>query len=167
MKTPDETVPTAYDEPHEVIGRFVVLCSMLDYRLSQLLSRWFSQGSRLKFLSNVIHNIDPERKLEIIAERLSLHHPAGAAVARLMGEIEPVLRRRDLAVHGVLTGLSGGRHGLKNLAAHRALDPGEEGEVLPVEEIPAWSQEAMRLTAEVVKLSQIPATRRGGLVAQG
>lgn len=166
MKIPGETVPSTYDVPHEVIGRYIVLCSMLDYRLSQLLSRWFTPKSRLKFLSNVIHSIEPARKREIIRERLSAHHPAGREIIGLIDDVEKVLSRRDLAVHGVLSSTGDGGYVLKNLASHRALSLESDPDQLRVEDIPTWSQEAMRLTSEVVRLSQ-HSTPKGLLAGSG
>ncbi|HWA22010.1 MAG TPA: hypothetical protein VG735_06405 [Caulobacterales bacterium] len=154
LKTPEQTVATSYDEPHEVIGRFVVLCSTLEYRQSQLLSRYFTPGSRVKFLSNVIHSIPAELKSEIIAERLSLYHPKGKELPAHVEQVGAVLARRDLAVHGVLTAVAGG-YALKNLAAHPIRHNGEILDELLVSEIPKWSQEAIRLTGETMRLAKL------------
>lgn len=154
MKTPEQTVATNYDEPHEVIGRFVVLCSSLDYRQSQLLSRYFTPGSRVKFLSNVIHSIPPELKSEIIADRLALYHPKGKELPAHVEQVGAVLARRDLAVHGVLTKTNDG-YVLKNLAAHPIRHNSEILDVLAISEIPKWSQEAIRLTGETMRLAKL------------
>lgn len=152
MKTPDGTVAADYDQAHEVVGRFVLLSSMLDYRLSQLLSRWFSPGTRLKFLSNVVHSIDLDRKLQIIGERLSQRHVAGEEIVALVSAIDAVFQRRELAIHGVLGRMADGRYCLRNLAAHRA--GADVDDALPIDDIPRWSEEAMRLTSEITRLTQ-------------
>lgn len=141
------------DEAHAVIGGFILRCSLMNYRAGQMIAHWFCTDEREKQLSYVTHNIDFRMKRDIVIERLSRYHPAANELMAAMDTAERIMQRRDLAVHGLLSGPPRGPFFIKSFSAARFLRGENEKDVLPVVEIPQWSTRATAISEELVRLT--------------
>jgi hypothetical protein len=68
------------DQAHAKIGGFVPRCSLLDYRTSQFIARWFCEGEKQKFLSYTLKAMDFATRRQVIEERLSEWHQESQAL---------------------------------------------------------------------------------------
>ena len=55
---------------HAAIGGFIVRCSLLDFRVSQFMARWFCAHEKQKFLSYTLKAMPLAQKRQVIEERL-------------------------------------------------------------------------------------------------
>jgi hypothetical protein len=141
------------EQAHAVVGGFVLRCSVLNYRVGQMVAHWFCTDEREKFLSYVAHAIDFQKKKDIVAERLTRYHPAADDLRAAMDEADEVMQRRDLVVHGLLSGPPDGPFVIKSFSAARFLRGDGQRDILPVDEIPAWSARALAVMEEIVRLT--------------
>jgi hypothetical protein len=141
------------EQAHEIIGGFVVRCAVMNYRASQMIAHWFCTDDRERYLSYVTQTIGFQKKKDIVAERLTRYHPAAAELRSIMAEADEIMERRDLAVSGLLSGAPGGPFFVKSFSAGRFITEAGARDVLPVAEIPAWSNRAVKVAEELVRLT--------------
>lgn len=143
----------ALDDAHAMIGGFILRCSVLNYRAGQMIAHWFCRDERERQLSYVLHNLDFRQKRDVVIERLSRHHPAAEELMAAMDEAEKIMQRRDLAIHGLLSGPPNGPFLIKSFSAARFLRGEGETDILPVSELEAWSMKATAIAEELVRLA--------------
>ena len=133
---------------YAAIGGFIVRCSLLDFRVSQFMARWFCAHEKQKFLSYTLKAMPLAQKRQVIEERLSNWHQEPESLRAAMDEIAVVLERRDLVVSGVLSRRSSGALCIKSFSGARFIS--EEGaiDILDVSELDAWSERATELSSE-------------------
>jgi len=148
----DAEVMTA-EQAHEIIGGFLVRCSLMNYRSGQMIARWFSEDERFKPLGYVMHNLSFSHKKDVVALRLTTGHPEADAVRAVMEEADAIMQRRDLVANGLLSGGPKGSFSIKSHSAARFLMGSGEVDILPVSEIPAWSARAVAASEEIVRLA--------------
>lgn len=138
---------------HAAIGGFIARCSLLDYRVSQLMARWFCSDEKQKFLSYTLKAMPFTEKRQIIEERLTNWHKDPQALRSAMAEIAAVLERRNLVARGVLSRSSSGALRIKSFSAARFIS--EEGaiDILDLAELATWSERANELSERVVALA--------------
>ncbi len=144
---------TTAEQAHEVVGGFILRCSVMNYRTGQMIAHWFCSDEREKLLSYVVHNIDFKAKRDIVIERVTRYHPAADELVALINDADKVMQRRDLAVHGLLSGAPGGPYSIKSFSAARFLRSDGEHDILPVAELPMWSAKATSISEELVRLT--------------
>jgi hypothetical protein len=138
---------------HASIGGFIVRCSLLEYRMSQFIARWFCEGEKQKFLSYTLQAMKFREKRQVIEVRLSTYHGAPDDLKAAIAEIAPVLERRDLVGSGVLSRLrSTGELCIKSFAGTRFLSGEGEIDIIAIDDLVAWSERASELSERLIKL---------------
>lgn len=137
---------------HAAIGGFIARCSLLDYRVSQFMSRWFCTHEKQKFLSFTLRAMPFPEKRQVIEERLSNWHKDPNALRAAMAEITAVLERRNLVASGVLSRRSSGALCVKSFSAARFIS--EEGtiDIVNIADLGKWSEKASELAERMVAL---------------
>lgn len=137
---------------HAAIGGFIARCSLLDYRVSQFMARWFCAHDKQKFLSYTLRAMAFAEKRQVIEERLSHWHDDPTALLAAMVEIGAVLERRNLVASGVLSRRSSGALCIKSFSA--ALFISDEGaiDILNIADLSKWSEKASELAERMVAL---------------
>ncbi len=156
------TADPEIEKAHALIGGFIVRCSALEFRASQLIARWFCADTKGKYLSYVLHGMSFTQMQQIIEERLSAYHPEPQTLRDIMAEIRPIIERRDLVASGLLhKAYDGSGYRIKSHSGLRFLTgPGEE-DVLVVDSLFEWSQRATRLAERLVRLGDQLRDRAG------
>lgn len=138
---------------HALIGGFIVRCSALEYRASQMIARWFCNGQKQKYLSYVLHGMSFPQMRQIIEERLTSYHPNPDAIRGAMAEIQPIIERRDLVASGLLSkAYDGSGYLVKSHSGLRYISGADEQDIIAVESLEHWSQQATRLAERLVRL---------------
>lgn len=137
---------------HTAIGGFIARCSLLDYRVSQFMARWFCAHGKQKFLSYTLKAMPFAEKRQVIEERLTNWHGDPELLRAAMDEIAKVLERRNLAANGVLSRRSSGQLCIKSFSGARFIS--EEGaiDIINVNELAGWSERASELAERMVAL---------------
>lgn len=137
---------------HAEIGGFIARCSLLDYRVSQFIARWFSSHDKLKFLSYTLKAMPFAEKRQVIEERLTKWHkdPDGLRVA--MAEIAAVFERRNLVATGVLSRRSSGELCIKSFSGARFISDEGAIDIFNIAELAAWSERASELSERLIAL---------------
>lgn len=144
-----------YGQAHELIGGFVVHCSLMDFRAGQLIARWFCSGDNLRYLSYVLHGMNFEQKKQILAERISGYLPIKHELMLAIAEADRVMQRRELVTHGLLSMSDDNEYCIKSFSAVRFLhDEGEE-DILPLSALPEWSERAKAAGEKLVELADL------------
>lgn len=138
------------EQAHAAIGGFLVRCSALDFRVGQLIARWFCSNEKQKFLSYVLHSMSFAHKRQVVEERLAAYHPEPEALRATMAEAAAVFERRDLVASGLLSRLRGGDYCIKSFSGARFVSEAGGTDILPVADLPEWSERATRLSEQVV-----------------
>ncbi|HKR17111.1 hypothetical protein [Rhizorhapis sp.] len=135
---------------HAAIGGFIARCSLLDYRVSQFVARWFCTQEKQKFLSYTLKAMPFAEKRQVIEERLVNWHNDAQALRDAMAEISAVLERRNLVANGVLSRRSSGALCIKSFSAARFIS--EEGaiDIIEIAELPIWSERASELSERLI-----------------
>lgn len=135
---------------HTAIGGFIARCSLLDYRVSQFVARWFCTQEKQKFLSYTLKAMPFAEKRQVIEERLVNWHNDAQALRDAMAEISAVLERRNLVANGVLSRRSSGALCIKSFSAARFIS--EEGaiDIIEIAELPIWSERASELSERLI-----------------
>lgn len=136
----------------EIIGHFVVHCSLMDYRAGQFIARWFLDGDKLKYLSYVLHAMDFEEKRNLIAERMIEYFPNQDELRSLAREAELIMQRRNLVTRGLLSAIDG-EFCIKSFSASRFLSASEGDDIIFVARLPDWSARARAVADRFVELS--------------
>lgn len=139
---------------HVRIGGFIVRCSLLDYRVSQFVARWFCASDKQKFLSYTLKAMPFAEKRQVVEERLSSWHSDPDSLRKTMSAIAAVLERRDLVASGLLSRRSNGDLCIKSFSAARFIS--EEGaiDIIDIDELGFWSERATELSEQLFALSQ-------------
>lgn len=141
------------DAAHAAIGGFVARCSLLDYRCSQFIARWFCAGQKQKFLSYTLQGMAFAAKRQVIEERLTNWHGNPDALRGALAEMAPVFERRELVTKGILSRRSSGKLCIKSFAGTRFLTGEGEIDIIDVGELAAWSERASELSERLIKLA--------------
>jgi hypothetical protein len=140
------------DQAHAKIGGFVARCSLLDYRSSQFIARWFCEGEKQKFLSYTLKAMDFATRRQVIEERLTGWHRDADALRRAMAEIAAVFERRALVCNGVLSRRSSGALCIKSFSGIRFLSDEGAVDIIDIDDLPSWSEKATELSERLVAL---------------
>ena len=155
MATTDTLARDEVTTAHELIGGFIVRCSLLEYRASQLVARWFCAGQKQKYLSYVLHGMSFRQSRQIIEERLTAYHPDPQALRGIMAEIQPLIERRDLVASGLLAKRrDGAGFCVKSHSGLRFLTAAGEEDIVDVGSLAKWSQKATNIADRLVRLGE-------------
>lgn len=137
---------------HAAIGGFIARCSLLDYRVSQFVARWFCAHEKQKFLSYTLKAMPFTEKRQVIEERLVNWHNDAQALRDTMANVAAVLERRNLVANGVLSRRSSGALCLKSFSGARFIS--EEGaiDIIEIADLPIWSERASELSERLIAL---------------
>ena len=139
---------------HAAIGGFIARCSLLDYRVSQFIARWFCSQEKQKYLSYTLRAMPYPERRQVIEERLAQWHGEPGQLKQALAEISDVFERRDLAAAGVLSRRSSGQLCIKSFSAARFISGGDAVDILDVGELPGWSERASELSDRLIGLSR-------------
>jgi hypothetical protein len=142
-------------DAHAAIGGFIARCSLLDYRVSQFMARWFCAGDKQKFLSYTLRAMDFAEKRQVIEERLTNWHQDPDGLRAAMAEIAAVLERRNLVANGVLSRRSSGGLCIKSFSGARFLSDGDAIDIIAVAELANWSERATELAERLLALGSM------------
>ncbi len=138
---------------HAAIGGFIARCSLLDYRVSQFVARWFCSHEKQKFLSYTLKAMPFAEKRQVIEERLSNWHNDPDALSETMAEIASVLERRDLVASGVLSRRSSGALCIKSFSAARFISDDGAIDILDIDKLGSLSEKATELSERIIGLA--------------
>jgi hypothetical protein len=138
---------------HAAIGGFIARCSLLDYRVSQFIARWFCKQDKQKFLSYTLKAMPFAEKRQVIEERLTNWHKDPATLRGAMAEIAAVLERRNLVANGVLSRRSSGALCIKSFSGARIISDAGAIDIIDISELTIWSEQARELSERIVGLA--------------
>lgn len=139
-------------DAHAAIGGFIARCSLLDYRVSQFVARWFCAQEKQKFLSYTLKAMPFAEKRQVIEERLTNWHKDPGALRTALAEIAAVLERRNLVASGVLSRRSTGGLCIKSFSGARFISDEGAIDIIDTAELAAWSEHASELAERMVSL---------------
>lgn len=137
---------------HASIGGFIARCSLLDYRVSQFVARWFCSNDKQKFLSYTLKAMPFGEKRQVIEERLTHWHKDPDALRAAMAEIASVLERRNLVATGVLSRRSSGALCIKSFSAAKLISDSGAVDIIDIADLGTWSEKASELTDRLISL---------------
>jgi len=137
---------------HAAIGGFIARCSLLDYRVSQFIARWFCMNDKQKFLSYTLNAMPFGEKRQVVEERLANWHRDPVGLHEAMAQIAAALERRNLVASGVLSRRSSGALCIKSFSGARLIS--EEGaiDIIGIDDLAAWSEKASELSERLIAL---------------
>jgi hypothetical protein len=139
-------------DAHAAIGGYIARCSLLDYRVSQFMARWFCAHEKQRFLSYTLKAMPFAEKRQVIEERLTNWHNDPAALRAAMAEIASVLERRNLVASGVLSRRSSGALCIKSFSGARIISEAGTIDIIAIAELADWSEKASELAERMVAL---------------
>lgn len=137
---------------HAAIGGFVARCSLLDYRVSQFMARWFCAHDKQKFLSYTFRAMPFAQKRQVIEERLTNWHSDPEALRAAMAEAAAILERRNLVASGLLSRRGSGVLCIKSFSGARFLSDDSAIDILNIADLPSLSERATTLTEQIIAL---------------
>lgn len=137
---------------HAAIGGFIARCSLLDYRVSQFMARWFCTQEKQKFLSYTLKAMPFAEKRQVIEERLANWHDDPDALRAAMAEVCCVLERRNLVASGVLSRRSSGALCIKSFSGARFISDEGAIDILDIGDLAVWSERASELSERLIAL---------------
>lgn len=137
---------------HAAIGGFIVRCSLLEYRVSQFVARWFCSHEKQKFLSYTLKAMPFNQKRQVIEERLSNWHKDPVALRAVMADIAAVLERRNLVASGLLSRRSSGTLCIKSFSGARFISDESAIDILDAAELAPLSERATELSEQLITL---------------
>jgi hypothetical protein len=137
---------------HAAIGGFIARCSLLDYRVSQFIARWFCMHEKQKFLAYTLRAMPFAARREVIEERLGNWHKDPAALRATLAEIAAVLERRNLVASGVLSRRSSGVLCIKSFSGARIISEPDAIDIVDIAELCGWSEQASELSERLIAL---------------
>tara|TARA_R100001244_G_scaffold20643_2_gene21403 strand:- start:77297 stop:77833 length:537 start_codon:yes stop_codon:yes gene_type:complete len=137
---------------HAAIGGFIARCSLLDYRVSQFMARWFCTSDKQKFLSYTLKAMPFAEKRQVIEERLSDWHKDADALKDAMCDIAAMFERRDLAANGVLSRRASGVLCIKSFSGARFITDAGAIDILDIADLAGWSEKANELSERLIVL---------------
>lgn len=143
------------NDAHEAIGGFVARCSLLDYRVSQFIARWFASQNKQKFLSYTLKAMPFTEKRQVIDERLTAWHQDPDGLRSAMAEIAAVFERRTLVATGVLSRRSSGTLCIKSFSGARIISDADAVDIVDVADLAGWSEKANELAERLLALSKL------------
>ena len=143
---------TEMRDAHAEIGGFIARCSLLDYRVSQFIARWFSSHEKQKFLSYTLKAMPFAEKRQVIEERLTNWHKDSEALRAAMSEIAAVVERRNLVATGVLSRRSSGILCIKSFSGARIISDEGGIDIIEIAELAGWSEKASELAERLIAL---------------
>ena len=143
---------TEMRDAHAEIGGFIARCSLLDYRVSQFMARWFCAHEKQKFLSYTLRAMPFAEKRQVIEERLTNWHKDPAALQAAMADVAAVLERRNLVASGVLSRRSSGALCVKSFSAARFISDAGAIDIIDIDELAGWSEKASELAERLIGL---------------
>jgi hypothetical protein len=161
MKHDNDLKIDTTERAHEVIGGFLVRCSLMNYRAAQMIATWFSEDERFKPLTYVMHDLPFANKRDVVALRLTADHPEAEALRTVMREADEIMQRRDLVAQGLLSSNGAGVFTIKSHSASKFLRDTDALDILPVDEIPSWSARAVTVCEEILRLADLLRRSRG------
>jgi len=142
----------AMRDAHAAIGGFIARCSLLDYRVSQFVARWFCAQEKQKFLSYTLKAMPFAEKRQVIEERLTNWHKDPEALRTALTEIAAVLERRNLVASGVLSRRSTGALCIKSFSGARFISDEGAIDIIDIADLAGWSDRASELSERMVAL---------------
>jgi hypothetical protein len=139
---------------HAAMGGLIARCALLDYRVSQLMARWFCAHEKQKFLSYTLKAMPFMLKRQVIEERLTNWHGEPHALREVMAEIAAVLERRDLVSSGVLSRRSNGVLCIKSFSGARFISEECAIDIIDIAELSLWSERATELSERTISLAE-------------
>lgn len=139
-------------DAHAAIGGYIARCSLLDYRVSQFMARWFCAHEKQRFLSYTLKAMPFAEKRQVIEERLTNWHKDPAALRAAMAEIASVIERRNLIASGVLSRRSSGALCIKSFSGARIISEAGTIDIIAIAELADWSEKASELAERMVAL---------------
>lgn len=143
---------TEMRDAHAEIGGFIARCSLLDYRVSQFIARWFSSHEKQKFLSYTLKAMPFAEKRQVIEERLTNWHKDSEALRAAMSEIAAVVERRNLVATGVLSRRSSGILCIKSFSGARIISDEGGIDIIEIADLAGWSEKASELAERLIAL---------------
>jgi hypothetical protein len=143
---------TEMRDAHAAIGGLIARCSLLDYRVSQFIARWFCAHEKQKFLSYTLHAMPFAEKRQVIEERLTGWHKDPAALRAAMAEIAAVIERRNLVACGVLSRRSSGSLCIKSFSGARIISEDGAIDIIDIADLAQWSERASELSERLIAL---------------
>jgi hypothetical protein len=137
---------------HAEIGGFIARCSLLDYRVSQFIARWFTARDKQKFLSYTLKAMPFAEKRQVIEERLTGWHKDPDGLRAAMSEIATLFERRNLVATGVLSRRSSGALCIKSFSAARIISDEGAIDIIDIGELVTWSEKASELAERLIAL---------------
>ncbi len=137
---------------HAEVGGLIARCSLLDYRVSQFMARWFCAHEKQKFLSYTLKAMPFAEKRQVIEERLTGWHKDPASLRGAMAEIAAVLERRNLVASGVLSRRSSGTLCIKSFSGARIISETGAIDIIDIAELAGWSEKANELSERLIAL---------------
>jgi hypothetical protein len=144
---------TEMQAAHTAIGGFIARCSLLDYRVSQFVARWFCSHEKQKFLSYTLKAMPFAEKRQIIEERLTAWHTDPHELRQAMIEIAAVFERRNLVATGVLSKRSSGKLCVKSFSGARIISEPESIDIIDIDDLARWSECARELAERLGRLT--------------
>jgi hypothetical protein len=138
---------------HIAIGGFIARCSLLDYRVSQFIARWFCANEKQKFLSYTLRAMPFAEKRQVIEERLTGWHKDPMSLRAALAEISAVLERRNLVTSGVLSRRSSGKLCIKSFSGARIISDDGAIDIIDIADLAQWSERASELSERLIGLS--------------
>lgn len=139
-------------EAHAAMGGFIARCSLLDYRISQFMARWFCTQEKQKFLSYTLKAMPFAEKRQVVEERLSNWHPRPDELANVMNTISSILERRDLVANGVLSRRSSGALCVKSFSGARFITDEGAIDIIDITDLADWSERATEMCEQMIVL---------------
>lgn len=139
---------------HAAIGGLVARCSLLDYRVSQFMARWFCAQEKQKFLSYTLKAMPFTEKRQVIEERLTNWHKDAGALRSVLFEIAGVLERRNLVANGVLSRRSSGALCIKSFSGARFISDEGAIDIIAIGDLVSLSEKASELAERMVALGR-------------
>jgi hypothetical protein len=138
---------------HAAIGGFIARCSLLDYRVSQFMARWFCAHEKQKFLSYTLKAMPFAEKRQVIEERLTNWHKDPEALRAAMADIAAILERRNLVARGVLSRRSSGALCIKSFSGARFISEPGVIDILDIAELATLSERATELSERLIAVA--------------
>jgi hypothetical protein len=100
-----------------------------------------------------MHALGVDERRQILEHRIAPRHHAPERLRALAAEYAEIMRRRDVATHGILFKPHGGPYEFRSFSATRTISDGEV-DTLTIDELVEWSQRAVRATEQFVSLAE-------------
>jgi hypothetical protein len=138
---------------HAEIGGFIARCSLLEYRVSQFMARWFCAHDKQKFLAYTLQAMAFPEKRQIVDERLTNWHKNPEGLRAAFAEISAIIERRNLVARGVLSRRSSGALCIKSFSGAKFISDDGAIDIINIADLAAWSERASELSERLIALA--------------